>query len=129
MGELYEKYKDRANFVLIYTLEAHPYGSNSPYRDEEWVTARNQVPAILVPQHTSLQERMMVASMSKTELKFEYPFLVDSLDNATWQAYGSAPSPAFVIDRTGVITLRQASVDPDEIDKSLAQLLTPQPAQ
>lgn len=123
MQRLYDKYGDQVNFLMVYTLEAHPSGSKSPYADAEWLTVWNQVPGVLIPQHTSLQERMMVASMSKTEVNLDYPYLVDDLGNTTWKAYGSVSSPAFVIDRNGIIALRQIWLDPGEIDKTLVQLL------
>lgn len=32
---LQREYADRADFVVVYTQEAHPVRSDSPYRDEE----------------------------------------------------------------------------------------------
>jgi hypothetical protein len=35
MAKLYADYRDRVNFLLIYTQEAHPAGSRSPFTDGE----------------------------------------------------------------------------------------------
>jgi len=128
MAELYEKYRDQVRFLLVYTLEAHPIGSRSPYSDEEWVSWWNRLPGVLIPQHQHYQERLKMAAKSKTNLDIQYPYLIDEMNNAVWLVYGSASSPAFIIDRQGRIVLRQVWINPTELEETLAQLLAVQPA-
>lgn len=129
MKSLYERYQEQVHFLLIYTLEAHPVGSASPYSDKEWVSLWNRIPGVLVRQHANYQQRVEQALRSRTELAdfYRYPYLVDTIDNQIWRQYGSAASPAYVIDREGKIVLRQAWVNPREIERSLTGLLNSKP--
>jgi len=123
MEKLYSEFKDQVNFLLVYTREAHPVGSKSPYDDKEWVTAWNRVPRVLLEEPATLDQRVARAKWSKDTLGIRYPVLVDSMNNATWTNYGRAASPAFVIDVDGRIALRQVWVDPKVIREKLATLL------
>lgn len=125
MRQLHEKYKDKAHFLLVYTLEAHPVGSKSPYSDEEWVSLWNRIPGVLIPQHESYEKRLDQAKTSQEKLKkyYQYQYLVDTIDNKVWTDYGSAASPAYVIDASGKIILRQAWVNPKEIEGALKGLI------
>lgn len=124
MRQLHEKYKDDAHFILVYTLEAHPVGSVSPYSDKEWVSLWNRIPGVLIPQHESYEERASQANNSKQSLEkyYQYQYLVDTIDNQVWTDYGSAASPAYVIDLSGKVALRQAWVNPQEIDRTLQSI-------
>ncbi len=123
MGKLYREYSDKAHFLLVYTLEAHPVGAINPYVDREWVSSFNYVTNTLVPFHTDMNSRLTTAKSSHESLSIAYPMVVDNMNNEIWQAYGRAPSAAFVIDRDGRIVLRQPWVDPIGIRGALDQLL------
>ena len=49
--------------------------------------------------------------------------LIDEMNNAVWQAYGAASSPAFVIDTKGKIAARQVWINPKELRQVLSRLL------
>ncbi len=49
--------------------------------------------------------------------------VIDGMDNSVWKTYGVAASPAFVIDRSGRIVLRQPWMNPKEIRRVLDELL------
>lgn len=123
MAELREKYKDRANFLIVYTLEAHPAGAKSPYADGEWLTWWNRFGGVRVPQAARSEERIAQARLSHEVLRIAYPMAADGMDNRIWKAYGAASSPAFVIDRDGRIALRQVWLDPKAIAQALDRLL------
>jgi len=124
MRQLHEKHKGKAHFLMVYTLEAHPVGSPSPYSNKEWVSLWNRIPGVLVSQHEDYKERLEQAQYSKKTLQkyYQYQYLVDTIDNKVWNHYGSAASPAYVIDLSGKIALRQAWVNPKEIDTILLSL-------
>ena len=61
--------------------------------------------------------------MSRDTLGLNYSVAVTGMDDTVWKAYGAASSPGFVIDRHGRIVLRQVWIDPEEIDRTLEQLL------
>lgn len=123
--KLQRDYRDRVHFVVVYTTEAHPVGSNSPYRDREWLSFPNWITNTRVPQPESFDERLAQAEWSSTTLNRQDLILVDEFDNHTWKSYGSAPSAAFVIDINGIIVLRQPWVEPHGIRDALDQLLAP----
>ncbi len=129
MRQLHAEYRDDAHFLMIYTLEAHPVGSNSPYADREWVSLWNRIPGVLIPQPDNYEERLTVASDSQSKLSkyYQYPYLVDNINNSVWKSYGSASSPAFVIDQSGKIALKQVWVNPKEIAKTLDKLIDIEP--
>lgn len=114
----------RVSFVTVYTLEAHPSGSNSPYRDEEWLTPINRLTGVRLNQPGVLAERIRRARDSTLELERPGTVLVDAMDNRAWSAYGEAPAPAFVIDTEGTIALRQVWFEPDAIRSTLEDLLS-----
>ena len=119
MKKVYQDFKQEAHFVIVYTLEAHPVGTKSPYSDEEWVTWINRLTNVLIPQPTTLKARQALAVQSRKDLDVHQLILVDAMNNSVWRQYGSAPSSAFVIDRSGVVVLRQVWVNPDEIRVAL----------
>ncbi len=123
MSDLWEEFRGRVHFLLVYTLEAHPVGSKSPYDEGEWVTMWNRVTRVRVAQPESEEHRMQQAIFSHQRLELEPPMVVDALDNAVWEAYGAASSPAFVIDLEGKVALRQVWVAPDPIREVLLELL------
>lgn len=120
---LIEEYEDRVHFLTVYTLEAHPVGSQSPYDDDEWVSLPNRVTGVFVEQPENAEERLETARFSHDKLDLPEPMVVDDMDNSVWKAYGSASSPAFVIDRDGRIALRQVWLDPKGIRRTLEDLL------
>lgn len=123
METLRKKYAGRVHFQLVYTLEAHPAGSKSPYAEGEWLTWWNRLTSVRIAQPRTPQERFDVARMSRDTLALKYPVAVDVMENRVWRDYGAASSPAFVIDRKGRIALRQVWLDPEGIDKVLERLL------
>ncbi len=120
---LQRDYTDRVDFVVVYTTEAHPDGAASPYRDREWLSFPNWITNTRVPQPDTLGERISQAQWSSDNLDRSDLILVDELDNTTWKTYGSAPSPAFVIDTEGFIVLTQPWIEPRAIRAALDQLL------
>ncbi len=123
MSGLYEEFRDRVHFLLVYTVEAHPVGSRSPYAEGEWDPWWNRLTGVRVRQPPDGKSRRRQAGASHERLKLEPSMVVDEMDNAVWQSFGAASSPAFVIDRKGRIAVRQVWVEPMEIRQVLRQLL------
>ena len=128
MERLIRDYQDRVHFLVVYTIEAHPTGSKSPYDDEEWVTMINRVTGVRIPEPADEAERLERAAFSRDRLELSQTVLVDGLDNEVWSAYGGASSPGFVVDLEGRVALRQVWIDPSGIRKTLDRLLEGVPA-
>ncbi|MEM7480842.1 MAG: deiodinase-like protein [Acidobacteriota bacterium] len=130
MRDLIADYRERVGFLLVYTVEAHPQGSKSPYAEGEWNPWINRLTGIRLAQPESLDERISLAKESRQRLglnrpEVELPFAVDRLDDAVWREWGAASASAFVIDRNGRIASRQVWIDPQEIRRALDGLLAP----
>ena len=123
MHDLQEDYRGRVDFLLIYTQEAHPVGSDSPFVEREWNPWINKVAGVRVEQTETLEDRLERARESRARLDLELPMAVDAPDNSAWQAYGAAASPAFILDAQGTVAAAQVWIDPKEIRLVLDRLL------
>ncbi len=120
---LYEEFGDRVHFLLVYTVEAHPVGSRSPYADGEWDPWWNRLSGVRVRQPADQEGRREQAQVSHERIDYRARMIVDTMDDAVWRSYGAASSPAFVIDRQGRIAARQVWIEPKKIRRVLERLL------
>lgn len=124
LDELQERYGDRVAFFVLYTIEAHPKGSPSPYRSgREWVTSYNRREGILLRQPKTYRQRQRLAAMGRNALGLEVPMLVDEMDNRVREAYGSAPNAAYLIGRDGRVVARHGWFYPPAMERSLQEYL------
>jgi hypothetical protein len=123
MNLLADAFSDRAAFLLVYTLEAHPQGSVSPYSDGEWVPDKNVQEGVLKPQPSDASARIALARETVEKFGVRLPVAVDSMDNKTWAAFGSRPHSAFVLDADGVIVAAQEWTDPGSLRAVLDSLV------
>ncbi len=110
---------DRAQCILVYTLEAHPQDVKSPYANRVWVHPRNEEEGVLVDQPTTYEQRVALARKAVENLGISFPVLVDGMDNAVWEAYGKRPNSAFIIDKGGTVSGKQFWCNPWELLKQL----------
>jgi len=110
---------DRAAFVMVYTLEAHPKGDPCPYTGEEWVPPKNEQDGVLVRQPADLAARLSLARRYANDLARGVTVLVDTMDDASWRALGEAPHVGLCIDAHGVVTARTGWFDPRAIEAAL----------
>ncbi len=98
MNKLYEQYKDRVGFFVIYIQEAHPI--------DGWMVKENAKARISVASAKSVDERCEVAETCVTKLAIELPALIDDIQNSTEAAYTGWPDRLYVIDREGRIAYK-----------------------
>lgn len=95
---MYEKYRDKVNFILVYVIEPHPVGSKSPYSKEEWTGSfswdKQDKP---VYQPETYDQRLQLAVKLIEDEAITRMILVDTADNKVWKAYGPAPNLAYLI--------------------------------
>lgn len=127
MEDLIEDFRDRVHFLTVYTTEAHPVGSKSPYAEGEWDTWMNKAVGVRVREPATQEEREELARFSHEKLKLLAPMAVDGMDNEVWETYGGASSPGFVIDQQGRVALRQVWIEPKEIREVLEKLVGEEP--
>jgi len=125
IGELHSRYSDRITFLILYTVEAHPKGSQSPYS-----TGRKQAiklnchDGILVTQPQKYKERVQLAAQCRDALSLDVVMAIDHMDNQVWEAYGSAPNAAYLIERDGRVLVRHALFHPPTFEQSIKRCLS-----
>lgn len=91
---MYEEYKDRAQFLIVYIKEAHP--------SDDWANRVNdRVKYIKDP--TTFQERYQVANTCISDLEISIPCLIDDMENTAARAYKGWPDRLFVVAKDGTI--------------------------
>jgi hypothetical protein len=115
MQEIYSRYKDRVEFLLVYTGEAHP--------TDGWQSERNIKDNVLFRQHQSFGEREEAASSCSRGLRISLPILIEEMDNTCDEAYGAAPVRLYVIGEDGKVAYHGGAgphfLDPDEWEQAI----------
>ena len=82
--KLAERYKDRANFVMVYVREAHP--------TDGWRMQSNDRVGVSTAQPSTYEERAGVAQRCGKLLGLGFPMLVDTIDDAVALATAACPA-------------------------------------
>ncbi len=93
LEKIYQTWKDKAEFFVIYIREAHP--------TDGWMLPGNE--KIQVQDPTTLEERRAVAGRCMKDLGFSIPPLVDDMNDAANLAYAGWPERLYVIGKDGKI--------------------------
>ena len=123
LNTLREKFGDRVAFVVVYTIDAHPKGDPCPYTHKEWVPESNVKDNVLVPQPVTLDDRLALARQYSDRYCHGTTVLVDTMENASWIALGEAPNLGLLIDRQGIVSLRQGWFEPKEMETAISAML------
>ena len=98
MNEIYERYRDRVDFYLVYIQEAHP--------TDGWLTLSNVEQQVLYEQPKTADERAALAGVCMLNLGFGMPMLLDNMDDEVDRRYAALPERLYVLDKDGVIVYR-----------------------
>lgn len=125
---MHETFKDRVDFVLIYTMEAHAM--------DEWPICNAEATfdgeAVMVAQHKMMRDRLNEAKKFARNYEIPFTVLVDNMQNTFEEEFACWPTRSYLIHKqqliykeqpTGV-ELSEFSLDPLEI--ALQQLLDSQ---
>ncbi len=117
--KLFRRYQDRANFVMVYVREAHP--------TDGWSMESNDRVGVALRQPRSYGERVEVAQACSRALRFGFPMLVDSIDDAVGARYSGMPARLYLIDPQGKVAFKSGrgpfGFKPAELEQSLVLLL------
>ena len=102
-----EKVSDQVSIAIVYVIDAHPKGNDSPYSGDEWIPRENFRDNILIPQPKTQSERAGRAEQLQVLLGLTTTLLVDNMNNLNWQALGRYPNAAVLIDTTGKVIYKQ----------------------
>jgi hypothetical protein len=96
--QIYNDYKDHADFLTVYVREAHP--------TDEWQMKSNVKEDVCYAQPKTLEQRMAIANDFTKRFKYPLPFGVDDMSNAADLAYSAWPERIYIIDESGHIAYR-----------------------
>jgi Spy/CpxP family protein refolding chaperone/peroxiredoxin len=119
LEEIYKRYDDRANFLLVYTKEAHPKNG--------WQVDRNKDENVEVPEASDMSAREQQAKQARSTLHRSWPTLIDTMDDSAAKAYGAGECTTFIIDREGKIYSRLQWSDPYTLKRQLDEILAVKP--
>ena len=119
---LIEEFGSRVNFVIVYTREAHPNDTASPYNFQPLSPAKNRQEGISVPDAKNYRERLVAARRCVETLDLDAFVVVDTMDNAVWNAYGKSPNCAYLIGTDGKVIVQQGLGDPAALRTELEKL-------
>ncbi len=119
LNRLAAKYKDRADFILIYIREAHAAG--------QWQSTINDREHIEMAPARTMEQKHEYATLCVRKLHMAFPAVVDGLDGAAEKAYRAWPSRAYIVDAGGSIRyssgLSQADFNERDFVSALAAAL------
>ena len=95
MNNLYEHYKEQAEFFLVYIKEAHP--------EDGWAMP---VKGKYYKDPTTFGERQAIAETCTKDLDIRIPTLIDELDDGVADAYDAMPDRLYIVGEDGTVAFR-----------------------
>lgn len=119
LEKLYQRYRDRATFLMVYVREAHP--------TDGWRMESNERAGVAIQQPRTDDERRSVAQVCNRTLGLGFPMLVDTITDGVNDRYSGIPSRLYLVDRRGKIAFKSGrgpfGFKPAELEHSLILLL------
>ena len=120
---VYQRYKNRATFVLVYVREAHP--------TDGWKMDSNGRIGIAVKQPTTYTERVEVCEQFRKKLAPGMVVTVDDITDPAGTAYSGMPARLYVIDAEGKVAFKSGrgpfGFKPGEMEQALVMSLLSDP--
>ena len=114
---MYQQYKDRAAFYVVYIQEAHA--------SDVWQVPQNLKANLIIASPKSFEERSVIAGSCVRNLGIQIPPVVDDFDNSTEAAYTGWPDRLYLIDRDGRVAYKSRpgpfGFKPGELETALKQ--------
>ena len=116
---LYDKYREQAEFWMVYIEEAHA--------SDVWQVAVNERNELVFAVPSSIEERAELAVVCIRDLGIEFPAVVDSFDNSVEEAYTAWPDRLYVVDVEGRVAYKSEAgpygFRPAGVETTLERLL------
>lgn len=116
---VYRKYKDEANFLMVYVREAHP--------TDGWKMNSNAKAGVSFKQPTTYPERIEVCEQFRKRLNPGMPVVVDDINDPAGTAYSGMPARLYVIDAHGKVAFKSGrgpfGFKPQELEQALAMAI------
>ena len=98
LNTLYQRYRNDAEFFVVYIGEAHP--------SDAWQVPSNMRDKVVYASPGSEVERANLAGVCVTRLGIKLPALVDRFDDSTEKAYSAWPDRLYLVDSDGRIAYK-----------------------
>jgi hypothetical protein len=116
---LYDRYGDRAAFLVVYILEAHP--------SDVWQMESNLRDKVVFASPRNEDERSRVAGVCVRNLGIKFPAVLDEFENSTERAYTGWPDRLYLIDGNRRVAFKSRpgpfGFQPQELHAALRRLL------
>ena len=127
--DLYDKYGDQVQFLIIYMREAHPI--------DGWWLGKGLLGLLLKIKGTraikdvydprTMDDRNQVAARCELELGYRIPTLVDEMDDPVNKAYAAMPTRMYLVGTDGRVAyaggLGPWGFKPKELKNAIEKLL------
>ena len=118
MESLYNRYKDRVEFFVVYIQEAHP--------TDGWQVDSNVQDEVYYRQHQSYDEREEVAQAGPSGLHIAVPAVVEERDNDIGEDDGAARERLTLIGKDGKVLYHGGAgphfFDLGELDEAIQKM-------
>ncbi len=112
---IFERFKDRATFAMIYVREAHP--------TDGWKMESNTKMGVVTAQPTTYEQRVGVCEQFRKLIKPGMKILVDDIHDTVGDAYSGMPARLYVIDPQGKVVYKAGrgpfGFKPGEMEQAL----------
>jgi len=112
---LYDTYRDRVAFYVVYIQEAHP--------TDLWQLPANVREGVLFASARTDTERNATASACVRKLGIRIPALLDRIGNETERAYTGWPDRIYLIGQNGRVAFKTApgpyGFSPSQLERAL----------
>ena len=116
---MYDKYKDKVGFLLVYIREAHP--------TDGWQVPINEKQGVLLPTATSLEQKEEHATACVRKLNIQFDTVVDEMDNQVELNYAGWPDRLYLVGKDGRIAWKgppgPAGFRPPLLEKAIQEEL------
>jgi len=131
LQEIYSKYKNDVEFMVIYIKEAHPIETWWPGETRIMKMAEKFARARSVSdmhEPGTIEERRQVAMRCKKRILGDLPVYLDTMDNKMNALYVAFPTRLCLIGRDGRVAWTMApgpfTLNPDDFERGIAAYLT-----
>ena len=119
LNAIFDRYKDRAAFYVVYIKEAHPI--------DLWQMKSNERDHVLLYSPRTDEQRFENAGQCVRKLGIRIPALIDSVEDRTELAYTAWPERLYVIEPKGRIAYKSEpgpfGFSPSDMERHLQLVL------
>ena len=98
LEEIYNRFRKRAEFFVVYIREAHP--------SDGWQMESNERQGIVVKQPKTEEQRVDVARTCQKGMDISIPMLIDDMGNSVGEAYAGWPDRLYIVGEDGRIAYK-----------------------